>query len=64
VIECSEFCSLDVAYDNSFYNQAKAFTDCVNGKKSISSTLDDVRNALKLIYGAYESNEKGKVVEF
>ena len=59
----SEKISSDVAYDNSFYNQAKAFVDCIIKGKEPVSTLDDVRNALRLIYGAYESSDNSKVIE-
>ena len=59
----SEKINSDTAYDNSFYNQAKAFVDCIiKGKKPVS-TLDDARNALRLIYGAYESSDNNKVIE-
>ncbi|HEY5586213.1 MAG TPA: Gfo/Idh/MocA family oxidoreductase [Ruminiclostridium sp.] len=54
--------SSDVDYAVSFENQAKAFTDCIlKGTKPIS-TIDDVRNTLKLIYKAYESSEKDAVI--
>jgi predicted dehydrogenase len=54
----------DVDYARSFVHQANAFTDYVfNGIEPIS-TLEDVRNTLRIIFSAYESSEKGIVVTF
>ncbi|HEX3045700.1 MAG TPA: hypothetical protein VHY08_13165 [Bacillota bacterium] len=52
----------DADYANSFVNQAQAFTDCVFKGVPPVSTLEDVRNTLKIIYGAYESSERETVV--
>ncbi|MCL6590945.1 MAG: Gfo/Idh/MocA family oxidoreductase [Firmicutes bacterium] len=52
----------DADYANSFVNQARAFTDCVFKGIPPVSDLEDVRNTLKLIFGAYESSEREAVV--
>jgi predicted dehydrogenase len=52
----------DVDYAHSFVNQAKAFTDYVLGGIAPISTLEDVRNTLRIIYSAYESSEKELVI--
>lgn len=52
----------DTHYENSFVNQAKAFTDYILKGKQPESTLHDARNTLKIIYGAYESSENDKTV--
>ncbi len=52
----------DVDYGNSFVNQDKAFVESVFRGKQPLSTLADVRNTLKIIYGAYESAEQCKIV--
>lgn len=54
----------DVSYENSFYNQATAFINCIKYGKPPISTLEDVRNSLKIIYGAYESSANDRVIEF
>jgi predicted dehydrogenase len=49
-------------YEASFYHQAKAFIHCIeNGTKPLS-TLIDVDHTLKIIYGAYKSDEENKVI--
>jgi len=53
----------DVEYSDSFANQAKAFADCIMEGKPPVSTLRDVRDTLRLIFGAYESAEKHTVVQ-
>ena len=53
----------DTDYGNSFYHQAKHFIECITEKKKPVSTLEDVKNTLKIIYGAYESAEKDSVVK-
>jgi predicted dehydrogenase len=60
----SEKLSTDVEYGDSFSNQAKAFTDSILYGKKPLSTLKDVENALKIIYGAYESSEDSSVKIF
>ncbi len=54
----------DVEYEGSFVNQAKAFSDYLIKNIPPVSTLDDVRDVLKITFGAYESAEKDKVIEF
>ena len=53
----------DADYADSFRGQAKAFSDCILHGKAPLSDLADVRNTLRIIYGAYESCESGKVYE-
>lgn len=54
----------DVAYGDSFANQAKAFTESIlKGTKPLSD-LKDARDTLKLIYGAYSSAENNQVTIF
>ena len=52
----------DVEYENSFVNQAQAFTDFIIFDKNPISTLDDVENTLGIINGAYESNKNNIVL--
>jgi predicted dehydrogenase len=52
----------DTGYESTFINQAKAFTDYILHDKQPLSTLDDAENTLKMILGAYESSEKGIVI--
>ncbi|MGB8316559.1 MAG: Gfo/Idh/MocA family oxidoreductase [Ignavibacteriaceae bacterium] len=52
----------DTGYESTFINQAKAFTDYILHDKQPVSTLDDAENSLKMILGAYESAEKGIVI--
>lgn len=47
----------DVEYGSSFARQARAFVDAIRNGSAPASTLDDARNALKLIYAAYHSAE-------
>jgi predicted dehydrogenase len=54
----------DVDYETSFANQAKAFVAAVSEGKPPVSTLEDVRNALKITFDAYESAEQNKVITF
>ena len=43
--------------------QAEAFVRAIkNGEKPLSD-LADVRNTLKIIFGAYESNRNNKVIQ-
>ena len=53
----------DVDFGNSFVNQAKAFTEYILYDKKPLSTLEDVENCLKIIFGAYESAEKNVVLD-
>jgi predicted dehydrogenase len=60
----SEKLVADVSYDGTFFNQAKAFTDCLlKGEKPLS-TLEDAGNALRIVSGAYESSETNGVKIF
>ena len=52
----------DTGYESTFINQAKAFTDYILHDKQPVSTLEDAENTLKIILGAYESSEKGTVI--
>ncbi len=52
----------DVEYGDSFKGQAKAFVDAVRQGRAPVSTLDDVKNTLRLIYAAYD--DEGKVTRF
>ena len=52
----------DTGYESTFINQAKAFTDYILHDKQPVSTLEDAENTLKMILGAYESSEKGIVI--
>jgi predicted dehydrogenase len=54
----------DVEYGNSFANQARAFVRAIREGTPPVSTLDDVRNTLRITFGAYESAEKKKVITF
>jgi hypothetical protein len=52
-----------VDYENSFVNQAKAFTDFILFNKPPLSDLADAEDTLKIIYSAYESAEKDLVLK-
>lgn len=52
----------DTGYESTFINQAKAFTDYILQDKPPVSTLEDAENTLQIILGAYESSEKGIVI--
>lgn len=52
----------DTDYGASFVNQAKAFMEAVRGGAGPVSTLTDVRNTLRITFGAYESAEKRVVL--
>lgn len=53
----------DADYTNSFANQALAFYNTVvNGNEPLS-TLKDVHDSLRIIYGAYESAENDRVIQ-
>ena len=54
----------DVEYGNSFVNQARAFLDSVKTGIEPISTMEDVRNTLKIVFGTYESAEKDIVIRF
>lgn len=54
----------EVDYLSSFVNQAGAFIDAVNNGTPPVSTMEDVRNTLKIVFATYESAEKGTVIEF
>ena len=54
----------DVTYQNSFANQARAFVKSITDGTPPLSTLEDVRNTLKIVYGAYESSDQDKVIIF
>jgi len=54
----------DVEYAGSFVNQAGAFTDCILRGVPPVSGLDDVRDTLKITFGAYRSAETGAIVDF
>jgi predicted dehydrogenase len=54
----------DVDYDNSFVNQAKAFTDYILYDVPPLSSLDDAEDTLKIIQSAYESAERNVVINF
>ncbi len=52
----------DADYRNSFYHQARYFVNCLQEGKKPLSDLKDVRNTLKIIFAAYESSEKERVI--
>ena len=54
--------NLEVDYLNSFVNQAKAFSDYMLKDIPPVSGIDDVRDTLRITFGAYESAEKGIVL--
>lgn len=53
----------DVDYESSFKNQAKAFSDAILNGVAPRSSLEDVRDTLRITYGAYESNDEGRVID-
>ncbi len=53
----------DVDYPDSFKNQSKAFSDYILKDIPPVSGLDDVRNTLKITFGAYESNNYDKSIK-
>lgn len=53
----------DVEYEDSFKNQAKAFSDYLLNNVKPLSGLDDVRNTLKITFGTYDSNDGDKVIK-
>lgn len=55
--------STDVEYPDSFENQAQAFTDYIIDDVPPLSSLEDVRNTLKITYGTYESNDENVIVK-
>ena len=56
--------NIDVDYENSFTNLANAFVKAVIEGTLPISTLDDVRNTLKITFDAYKSAEENKVIMF
>ena len=54
--------NLEADYLNSFVNQAKAFSDYMLKDIPPVSGIDDVRDTLKITFGAYESAEKDAVL--
>ena len=52
----------NVEYIDSFINQANAFSNYILKDISPVSDLEDVRDTLKIIFGAYESSEKNCVI--
>jgi len=54
----------DVDYASSFRNQAKAFSDYILKDLPPVSGLEDVRDTLKITFGAYQSAETGTVIDF
>ncbi len=54
----------DVEYADSFVNLSKAFTDCILNDIPPVSTLNDVHDTLKIVFGAYESAENECIVNF
>ncbi len=54
--------STDVDYGASFRNQARAFVDAIAGRAQPLSTLDDVRDTLRITFAAYESAERRAVI--
>ena len=53
----------DTDYESSFYYQAKAFIECIRKGIKPLSTLNDVRNTLKIVYSSYISDEENRVIE-
>jgi len=53
----------DVDYESSFKNQAKAFSDAILNGVAPRSSLEDVRDTLRITYGAYESNDESRVID-
>jgi predicted dehydrogenase len=56
--------NMDVDYETSFVNQPRAFVKAVSEGKPPVSTLEDVRNTLKITFDAYESAEQNKIITF
>ena len=54
--------NLEADYLNSFVNQAQAFSDYILKDIPPVSGIDDVRDILKITFGAYESAEKDAVL--
>jgi predicted dehydrogenase len=54
--------NMEADYLNSFVNQAKAFSDYLLKDIPPVSGINDVRDTLKIIFGAYESAEKDTVL--
>ncbi len=52
----------DVEYENSFVNQAKAFTDYILHDVPPLSSIDDVRDTLEIIHHAYKSARSDVVI--
>lgn len=52
----------DVDYPSSFAGQAKAFVEAIRGGQPPVSTLDDVRDTLRIIYAAYDSAEQKRTI--
>jgi predicted dehydrogenase len=52
----------DADYKNSFCHQAKYFVDCVENGSPPLSGLEDVKDTLQIIFGAYTSASENKVV--
>lgn len=48
----------DVEYGDSFKRQARAFVDAIRGCTPPASTLDDVKNTLRVTFAAYESGDR------
>ncbi len=46
----------------SFYNQAVAFAECIMKNKPPESDLENVRQCLKIIHAAYKSSNTGQIV--
>lgn len=57
-----ELIDKDVDYGDSFKNQARAFSDYLLNDTPPLSGLEDVKNTLKITFGAYESNDHEKII--
>jgi predicted dehydrogenase len=54
----------DVDYAGSFINEAKAFSDYILKGILPISGLDDVKDTLKITFGAYKSAETDSIIDF
>lgn len=54
----------DIKYEDSFINQAKAFSNYILHDVAPVSTLSDVYKTLKIIYGAYKSADNDSIIYY
>lgn len=51
-------------FGDMFYQELKAFVDCVNANEHIRSYVDNILITAQMMEGLYESSEKGKEVSY